>query len=60
MFETVFGVGRTGDAYLNISVGGFSCVSLNQSVGYGNTFDLNSAIPNNYLQTDFKRHNKEI
>lgn len=53
MFENSFGTGFTGDAYLDISVGGFSNIALNQTVGYGNTFDLNKAIPNKYLQTDF-------
>lgn len=53
MFEDTFGSGATGNAYLDISVGGFSNIALNQSVGYGNTFDLNKAIPNKYLQTDF-------
>ena len=53
MFKDGFDVSHDGDAYLNISVGGFSNIALNQNVGYGNTFDLNKAIPKKYLQTDF-------
>ena len=53
MFENSFGTGFTGDAYLDISVGGFSNIALNSTVGYGNSFDLNKAIPDKVKQTDF-------
>ena len=51
--------------FLNISVGGFSNIAVNSTIGYGETFDLNKAIPENYLQTDFlkdiiKRYNLQI
>ncbi len=53
MFEDSFGTGYSGNAYLDISVGGFSNIALNSTVGYGNTFDLNRAIPDKVKQTDF-------
>ena len=53
MFQNTIGVNYDGQCYLNISVGGFSNIAVNSTVGYGETFDLNKAIPNKYLQTDF-------
>ena len=65
MFRSVLSTGYSGNAFLEISVGGFSNIALNQDVGYGNTFDLNKAIPQKYLQTDFlkdiiKKYNLQI
>lgn len=65
MFQNAIGVNYDGTCYLNISVGGFSNIAINSTIGYGETFDLNKAIPNNYLQTDFlkdiiKRYNLQV
>jgi hypothetical protein len=65
MFQNSIGVNYDGTCYLNISVGGFSNIAINSTIGYGETFDLNKAIPNNYLQTDFlkdiiKRYNLQV
>jgi len=65
MFQNSIGVNYDGTCYLNISVGGFSNIAVNSTVGYGETFDLNKAIPQNYLQTDFlkdiiKRYNLQV
>ena len=43
----------SGNANLNIAVGGFSNIAVNQSIGYGNPLDINRTIPKNYKQTDF-------
>jgi len=65
MFQNSIGVNYDGTCYLNISVGGFSNISVNSTVGYGTTFDLNKAIPDKYLQTDFlkdiiKKYNLQV
>lgn len=65
MFQNTIGVNYDGECFLNISVGGFSNIAVNSTIGYGETFDLNKAIPENYLQTDFlkdiiKRYNLQI
>lgn len=43
----------SGNANLNIAVGGFSNIAVNQSIGYGNPLDINRTIPKNYKQSDF-------
>lgn len=42
-----------GDAFITMAVGEFSNIVLNQTVGIGNTININSAIPFNYKQSDF-------
>lgn len=46
-------VSYDGNAYITMAVGAFSNVLLNQSVGYGNTINVNNSIPLNYKQGEF-------
>ena len=42
-----------GNAKLNIAVGGFSNIAVNQTIGYSNTVDVNRAIPKGYKQDEY-------
>ena len=53
MFASALGITYSGNAFLNISVGGFSNIITNQSLGCGNTLAIDKTIPKNYKQEDF-------
>ena len=64
-FEGSFSANSSGSAFLSIAVGGFSNIAVNQTIGYGNTIDMNRVIPKNYKQEDFLKdlinmHNLQI
>ena len=52
-FNVIAGGSLGGNAFITMAVGGFSNTLLNQTVGYGNTVNVNKTIPLKYKQGDF-------